>query len=83
MLMRLRSARRIRRLLDGVMRVERLSPLLWCTPPFQSGFTAGPRTLAVLRALERRSARISALAAVADQVVCLARPLDSSSNSVR
>lgn len=83
MLMRLRSSRHVRRLLAGVMRIERLAPLLWCTPPFQSGFVPGPRTRAVLQAIERRTTHSSALAGVADQVVCFARPLDNSSNNVR
>ena len=83
MLMRLRSGRHIRRLLAGVVHLESLTPLLWCTPPFQSGFVPGPRALAALRAIERRTAHASALAVLADQVVCVARPLDSSSNNVR
>jgi len=83
MLMRLRSGRHIRRLLAGVVHLESLTPLLWCTPPFQSGFTPGPRALAALRAIERWTAHIGALALLADQVVCVARPLDSSSNNVR
>lgn len=83
MLMRLRSPRHIRRLLAGVVRLDHLTPLLWCTPPFQSGFVPGPRALAVLRAIERRTAHIGALAALADQVVCVARPLVSSSNRAR
>ena len=83
MLMRLRSARHIRRLLAGVVHVEALTPLLWCTPPFQSGFVPGPRALAVLRAIERRTAHAGALAVLADQVVCVARALDSSSNNAR
>jgi SAM-dependent methyltransferase len=83
MLMRLRSPGRIRRLLRGVVQIERLAPLLLCTPPFQSGFRPGPTALAVLRALDRRAARADALARLADQVVCIARPLASSSNSER
>jgi SAM-dependent methyltransferase len=83
MLMRLRSPRHIRRLLAGVVHLERLAPLLWCTPPFQSGFVPGPRALGVLRAIERRTAHTAALAVLADQVVCVARPLDSSSNKAR
>jgi len=83
MKMRLRSPRHLRRLLAGVVQVERMSPLLWCTPPFQSGFVPGPRVLAVLRAIEQRTARTSVLAAVADQVVCFARPLSSSANNAR
>jgi hypothetical protein len=81
--MRLRSPRHLRQLLAGVVQLERLTPLLWCTPPFQSGFVPGPRALAALRAIERRTAHIGALAVLADQVVCVARPLDSSSNSAR
>jgi SAM-dependent methyltransferase len=81
--MRLRSPRHIRRLLTGIVHVERLTPLLWCTPPFQSGFVPGPRALAVLRAVERWTARASVLAPLADQVVCVARPLNKSSNSAR
>jgi SAM-dependent methyltransferase len=83
MLMRLRSPPHIRRLLAGVVHLERLTPLLWCTPPFQSGFVPGPRTLATLRAIERRTAHTGALAVLADQVVCIARPLNRSSNSAR
>ena len=83
MLMRLRSPRQIRRLLRGVVQLEALTPLLWCTPPFQSGFVPGPRALAVLRAIERRTAHAGALAALGDQVVCVARPLNSSSNKAR
>lgn len=83
MLMRLRSPRHIRRLLAGVVQLERLTPLLWCTPPFQSGFVPGPRALAALGAIERRTARIGALALLADQVVCIARPRNTSSNSAR
>jgi SAM-dependent methyltransferase len=83
LLMRLRSPRHIRRLLAGVVQLERLTPLLWCTPPFQSGFVPGPRALAALRAIERRTAHTGALAVLADQVVCIARPRDSSSNNPR
>ena len=83
MLMRLRSPRHIRRLLAGVVHLERLTPLLWCTPPFQSGFVPGPRALAALRAIERRTAHAGALAVLADQVVCVARPLVRSSNSAK
>jgi 2-polyprenyl-3-methyl-5-hydroxy-6-metoxy-1,4-benzoquinol methylase len=72
--MRLRSPGQIRALLKNVVQLERLTPLLWCTPPFQSGYVPGPRALARLRAIERRTARLSALARLADQVVCVARP---------
>lgn len=83
MLMRLRSPSHIRRLLTNVVHLERVMPLLWCTPPFQSGFVPGPRVLSVLRAIERRTAHTSALAMLADQVVCVARPFNNSSNTVR
>lgn len=83
LLMRLRSPRHIRRLLAGVVRLERLTPLLWCTPPFQSGFVPSARALVVLRAIERRTAHVGALAAVADQVVCVARSLSNSANTER
>jgi SAM-dependent methyltransferase len=83
MVMRLRSPGHIRRLLTGVVQLDRQTPLLWCTPPFQSGFVPGPHLLAVLRAIERRTAHTDALALVADQVVCVARPFASSSNKAR
>jgi SAM-dependent methyltransferase len=83
MVMQLRSPRHIRRLLAGVVHLERRTPLLWCTPPFQSGFVPSPRALAALRALERSTAHASPLAALADQVVCVARPLSSSSSRAR
>src|SRR6185369_7859713 len=41
--MRLRSPRHVRRLLSGVVQIDRMAPLLWCAPPFQSGFVVpGP-----------------------------------------
>lgn len=83
MRMRLRSPGHIRRLLEGVVSVEQQRPLLWCTPPFQSGFAPGPRVLAVLRAIERRTAHAGILSGVADQVVCVARSFNSSSNNRR
>jgi SAM-dependent methyltransferase len=83
MVMRLRSPGHIRRLLDGVVALERVSPLLWCVPPFQSGWVPRPRALTVARALERITAQLSAFAMVADQVICVARPLRTSSNRAR
>jgi SAM-dependent methyltransferase len=83
MMMRLRSPGRVRKLLENVVQVDRLTPLLWCTPPFQSGYAPGPRALRTLRAIERRTARMGAFAALADQVVCVARPSSSSSKSSR
>jgi SAM-dependent methyltransferase len=83
MTMRLRSPGRVRNLLENVAQVERLTPLLWCTPPFQSGYVPGPRALRMLRAIERRTARVGAFARFADQVVCIARPFNSSSKSSR
>jgi SAM-dependent methyltransferase len=83
LVMRLRSAGHVRRLLKNVVQIERITPLLWCTPPFQSGFVPGPRLLAALRAIERRTAQTGALARFADQVVCVARPFKRSSKSVR
>jgi SAM-dependent methyltransferase len=83
MVMRLRSARKVKKLLENVMQLERLTPLLWCTPPFQSGYVPRPRALRMLRAIERRTARMGVFARLADQVVCVARPLSSSSNSSR
>ncbi|HWP03231.1 MAG TPA: class I SAM-dependent methyltransferase [Gemmatimonadaceae bacterium] len=74
MLMRLRSPQRIHRLLSGVVRIVRLAPLLVVTPPFQSGFMPGPRTIATLRAIEHRMLRVAGLAAIADQAVCVAQP---------
>lgn len=83
MVMRLRSATHVRRLLTGVVQVQRMTPLLWCTPPFQSGFAPGRRALAALRAIEHRTRHVSALGLLADQVVCVARALNSSSNNAR
>lgn len=80
--MRLRGPRRLRRLLADVVRIERVSPLLVFTPPFQTGFAPGPRAVAALRGLERRAAW-DPLAAVADQAVVVARARSSSANSSR
>ncbi len=81
MRMHLRSPGRVRRLLAGVVRLEGMFPLLVCTPPFQTGFAPGPRLLATLKAVERAAGGIAALASLADQVVCVARPASSSSNN--
>jgi 2-polyprenyl-3-methyl-5-hydroxy-6-metoxy-1,4-benzoquinol methylase len=83
MVMRLRSAGHVRRLLSGVVQVQSMRPLLWCTPPFQSGFMPGRRALAVLRAIEYRTRHVGLLGLLADQVVCVARALTSSSNNAR
>lgn len=83
LLMRLRSPARVRRLLKNVVQVERMTPLLWCTPPFQSGFTPGPRVLSMLRAIERRTAHAGVLSQLADQVVCVARPFRVSPNKAK
>ena len=71
--MRLRSPAALRRLLAGVVVIERLAPLLVVTPPFQSGYRPGPRALAALRTVEERLRHVAALAWLADQVVCVAR----------
>lgn len=81
--MHLRTPGEVRRLLAGVMRIESLTPLSLWTPPFQSGFTPGPRRLAVLHALEQVTRGVGALAALADQVVCVARPLAASASTSR
>lgn len=73
MQMRLRSPRRVRRLLAGVVQIERMAPLLICTPPFQSGFRPGLHTASLLSALEGLATRADSLAWIADQVVCVAR----------
>ena len=73
--MRLRSSNEVRRLLAGVVRIERMAPLLVWTPPFQSGFRPTAPVAVVLAALERMTVHADRLAAIADQVVCVARPL--------
>jgi hypothetical protein len=81
--MRLRSPRDVRRRLGGVVQLQRLAPLLCCTPPFHSGYRPGRRAPAALGAIERRAVHVSPLVALADQVVCVARPLTNSSNNAR
>ena len=73
MTMRLRSPRRLRRLLNGTVRIERLLPLLVLTPPFQTGFQPPGRVLPWLERLERAATAAAPLAALADQAVCIAR----------
>jgi SAM-dependent methyltransferase len=73
MRMRLRSPSQLRRLLRDVVRIDAIVPLLVLTPPFQTGFVPRGPTLAALRKVERAVARVTALAAVADQAVCIAR----------
>jgi SAM-dependent methyltransferase len=73
MRMRLRSPSRLRRLLRGTVRIDAIVPLLVVTPPFQTGFVPTGATLAALHKVERAVGHIEALAAVADQAVCIAR----------
>jgi SAM-dependent methyltransferase len=75
MTMHLRSPRRLRRLLTGTVRIERLLPLLVWTPPFQTGFQPRGRVLSWLERLERAATASAPLAALADQAVCVARRL--------
>lgn len=50
-----------------------LLPLLWLTPPYQTGYKPGKHVTALLRSIEMRTRRFSPLACISDQVVAVAR----------
>jgi SAM-dependent methyltransferase len=75
--MHLRSARRIRALLAGHVPIDRVLPLLVCTPPFQTGFRPTGWTASWLQVLDRAAIGFPSLSLIADQVVCIVnRPDD-------
>lgn len=71
--MYLRGPGKIRRLTPPNLQSLELLPLLWLTPPYQTGYKPGKRTYQWLRSVEMRTRRITALAGIADQVVAVAR----------
>jgi len=73
--MHLRSARKIRYLLAEAVRIDRMLPLLVCTPPFQTGFRPSRSAVSWLEPLERALTAHPRLASIADQVICIAHRL--------
>lgn len=48
-------------------------PLLWLTPPYQTGYKPGKQMYDLLKTIEMRTRRFSPLACISDQVVAVAR----------
>jgi SAM-dependent methyltransferase len=71
--MYLRGPRRVARLTPPSLQCLGLWPLLWITPPYQTGYRPGKWILATHRAIEMRTRRFTPLAYFADQVVTIAK----------
>ena len=69
----LRGRNQIARLTPHNLQSLSLLPLLWLTPPYQTGYKPGKRMHGLLRAIEMRTRRISPLAYISDQVVAVAK----------
>jgi SAM-dependent methyltransferase len=69
----LRGRNKVARLTPRNLTPLRFLPLLWLTPPYQTGFKPRKRTHDLLRAIEMRTRRISAFAYIADQIVAVAK----------
>ena len=69
----LRGPTKVRRLTPPNLRTEAVLPLLWLTPPYQTGCKPGRQVLRLLRAIEMRTRGVSLLSLIADQVVAILR----------
>ena len=67
--MYLRGAGKLKKLYTNDFQNIKLFPLLAFTPPYQTGFQPGQRTLLRLKRLELKTLRYSAFKYIADQVV--------------
>lgn len=71
--MYLRGPGKVGRLTPPNLQSIELLPLLWLTPPYQSGYKPGKQVYELLRTMEMRTRRFSLLACISDQVVAVAR----------
>lgn len=71
--MYLRGPGKVGRLTPPNLQSLELLPLLWLTPPYQTGYKPGKHVYDLLKAIEMRTRRFSPLACISDQVVAVAR----------
>jgi len=73
--MYLRSAMQLRKLYSPVLKNLKIQPLLAITPPYQTGYQPGKRTLNMLKKIESALVKIPFMNLVADQIVILGERL--------
>lgn len=69
----LRGPGQVDRLTPPNLQSLKLLPLLWLTPPYQTGYKPGKQVYDLLRSIEMRTRQFSPLACISDQVVAVAR----------
>jgi len=69
----LRDRGKVKQLTPPNLRTLKVLPLLWLTPPYQTGFKPIKAIYCLLRFIEMNTCNISFLSLIADQVVAVAR----------
>lgn len=69
----LRGPGKVKQLTPANLRTVKVLPLLWLTPPYQTGFTPPKVILKLLKWIELKTCNISLFAPIADQVVAVTR----------
>lgn len=69
----LRGPGKVKQLTPANLHTVKMLPLLWLTPPYQTGFTPPKAILKLLKWIELRTCHLSFFSHIADQVVAVAR----------
>jgi SAM-dependent methyltransferase len=69
----LRGRRKVKQLTPPNLQVLAVLPLLWLTPPYQTGYKPSKFMYNLLKAMEINTCDIAVLSSMADQVVAIAR----------
>jgi len=69
----LRSRRKVTQLTPPILQTLKVLPLLWLTPPYQTGFKPTKMIYHLLRLIEMNTCNISIFSLIADQVVAISR----------
>ena len=69
----LRGPGKVKQLTPDNLRTIKVLPLLWLTPPYQTGFKPPQALLRLLKWIELKTCQISLFSGIADQVVAVAR----------
>ena len=65
----LRSTKKVKQLTPPNLELLNVLPLLWLTPPYQTGYKPSKVIYGLLRLIERNTCNLSFLSSIADQVV--------------
>lgn len=69
----LRGRRKVRQLTPPNLRTMKILPLLWLSPPYQTGFQPPRYVYRLLQRIEMITANLTILSCISDQVVAVAR----------